>query len=329
MRFLNGAVPVRSILYLALILIVFGWIKGFDIIDLHLWAPGSVFVLLARGWQSACTSWTPISPYSEAYSALVCGSEITNPHWRKLAIETGLIHLFVVSGSHLNSIRDVLQSTCRMLGFKTTYTTEIITFLLLAAYTGLCGLQPPVFRALIQFGVSQLARKLSLFWRPDQSVLYSGIIVLLMFPNWISSISLVLSWLCALCLVASSSLCGRSRLTEVFVYLGLAPAIMSFGLPGGASILFNICLGPVLGFLLFPLSALCFLLPGLTSAIDHLWRIQFFLLALSSNLPYQVQDYSQANDALLWVYLLTLHLLLRHFAQSKNLEKVQAPGAGD
>src|SRR5262245_6137827 len=83
-----------------------------------------------------CQYALPVSPYRALYAALVCGVSLPSGHEKQIFVDTGLIHLMVVSGSHLVFIE-------RLTGFL----PNSIRLVLGGAYAFLTGFQAPVMRA--------------------------------------------------------------------------------------------------------------------------------------------------------------------------------------
>src|SRR5688572_25924952 len=89
-----------------------------------------------------CLSATPTGSYRHFYDAIVCGKSL-KPENAEVFRVTGVIHLLVVSGSHLIVLTQILE--------KLLPSWPRLHFLILALFAGFTGFQPPVARALVSF----------------------------------------------------------------------------------------------------------------------------------------------------------------------------------
>src|SRR5258706_498194 len=77
---------------------------------------------------------------------------------------------------------------------------------------------------------SKTKKQYKLFWRPWHIVLVSGIISLALFPDWLTSLSLLMSWVCALALSLTKR--SHSHLRQhATVYFVLLPILSSLSIP--------------------------------------------------------------------------------------------------
>lgn len=272
---------------------------------------------LADSYHQKCTQTISTSLKNKAaLDSLLCGEKITNPNLQKNLTQTSLIHLFVISGSHLLLIDGILSKLS---------IPFLLRFLVLSFYSLLAAWQPPVVRALLGLVFRESTRQKGCYFTGDLSVLATGLLTLFLFPEWRSSLSLQLSW------VASLALCGPSllRLRSVFyklllvqllVFVFLAPLLWGFGSlhPLG---LFNIFLAPVIALILLPLGTLLLVIPQLALLFDFilegfsqvlLWFSDPIVLPQSHSLPREV----------LWLWIAFLHLsfyvLRLHIHQGKD-----------
>lgn len=140
--------------------------------------------------------------------ALVCGSNFEQLNFSKLYIATGLIHLFVVSGAHLILIQKILNFGLKPLSLKKF--SAFLTFLALFYFAASCEFNAPVTRALISIVLTDQFIFRSSFWPPHFKILITGLITLFFHTEWISSLSLQLSWLIALGLLLNKEFLKNS-----------------------------------------------------------------------------------------------------------------------
>lgn len=241
-----------------------------------------------------CSRMSPDSKYSALYSALVCGLP-----WRgefsglsQLLIDSGLIHLFVVSGAHLFFLERRLR---RVLPHKWI-------LICLGLYAWLTGFGTPVLRAMLRRFVAILLKPWG--WTRLQIEATTSLLMLGAFPLWIFSRSFLMSWLCALALnFPNWKLLSPNFNRNVSCYVFLLP----FSAASPLSIAWNCLVAPWVGEILFPLSVLCFLLPPLTTVGDFAWQVLIWILEWgpqSPTLPFFL------NSPWLILIPLILHLIL-------------------
>jgi predicted membrane metal-binding protein len=234
----------------------------------------STLISLVRPFHAQCLSLSPLSPFRDWYQAIVCGKNLPASQEKNWFQQTGLIHVIVVSGSHLIFLDDVLRL---LLG--SSRAAVWIRNLLLGFFALISNLQPPITRALVHRGWQfYFLRK----GRPKPSFhlqILSGITTLAFFPTWWTSLSFLMSWFCVLAL--SLPLKTKSTLwRSAFVYLIMIPALLPVQSPHPASILFNTVFGPLLGLVLFPMSAVGFIHPWLAVISDFAWKSLFWLFSV-------------------------------------------------
>lgn len=182
--------------------------------------------------------------------ALICGKNIQPSPEKHLYTISGLIHLFVVSGSHFL----VLE--------KMTVALKLPIFLRLGLhflFLFASGFQPPAVRFLIQFLLFKSSWLCRQNYRADQQTLLAGISTLLLFPGWINSLSFLLSWAASLALASCTEVQTRWRriwLGQCMLFCVLLPLILQIQPPNLLSIPLNLAFGGLLAFGLLPLAAL-------------------------------------------------------------------------
>lgn len=217
-----------------------------------------------------CLRLSPDSSYRSWYQAIVCGQNLP-PSTEKLWFQqTGLIHVIVVSGSHLVFLEDIL------LLLKLP---AIVRWILLLLFSLASNLQPPIARAVIQRVWMEVLRRRQSPLPTLHVQLLAGLSTLALFPGWWTSLSFFMSWICVLAL--SLPLPSKNPLAQsALIYLLMIPAVSQVQTPHPSSILFNFVMGPVLGIALFPLSLLGFFHPLLASVSDFGWKMLFAIFSL-------------------------------------------------
>jgi predicted membrane metal-binding protein len=248
-----------------------------------------LFNLLHHG-PEICQRFLPTSKFYDLYSALICGTSLQTGSYRRIFLDTGLIHILVVSGAHLHFLDRILKVV-----------PKVGRLTLLGIYGWLCGFQAPVVRA-------WLRRVVEFFGFPRgassfQNEAITVLILLAVIPHWISSRSLLMCWVCALAL-SLPPLWPRwpAMSTSFWCYILLLPLCPS----APTSLLANILLTPLIGVILFPLSLLACLSSHVAHLADCLWSALFLVL---DQMP-QVAPPPWPARPWFWIYPLLLHILL-------------------
>lgn len=263
--------------------------------------------------QGLCLGWVPDDSLRPISAALLCGQRLDSNHpWRELFLNTGIIHLMVVSGAHLVFLERLLRLT---LAFVPTAASRWISPVILTGFALACQLQAPITRALISYFLRRLQIKCKLFWPGHQRTLIAGLICLLLFPHWLMSMSLILSWLASVAMSWPLKASPWKALKRcALVYIILLPALATFSTPHPLSILSNWLLAPLFASILFPLTLLSVFFQSLQPL--HFWAWNHFLSFLTTIEPWTSPGPSriQLSTSALWFYILGLHLWL-HFSR--------------
>ncbi len=242
-----------------------------------------------------CVSSSPPSQHIQLYKGIVCGENLDSATLSNLFATTGLLHLLVVSGSHLLLVASISK--------RIKINDSIIMFLCLI-YSFICLLEPPIVRAYIFIGLNHINQKRHLQWSSWHRHFITIFLCICLFPNWIESLSFQLSILCAFALSLTS------RHPNLWVYIVLFPALLLLGNYHPFSVLINVSLGPVLGVLLFPLSALAYFIPNLYIGVDLLWTLLIKILHQISFYLQTQSDYTMTySPTIFWSYILVLWIL--------------------
>lgn len=278
-----------------------------------LWICIFIFTLLSSHWSCVlnfpsevvslphhiCLNLAPTSQYTELYQAIVCGEALSNPQFLKSFRDSGLMHIMVVSGSHLLTLRSLIR-------------WPRIQIPILMFYCCVTGFQPPVVRSIIQLLIQESTKRLA--WSSNICVFMSGLMTWSLRPEWITSLSFQLSWMCAFALSLTE---GRSLFTKVSViYICTALILAQFQWPHPVSILMNATLAPFIGVVLFPAALLTFALPALSPLTDFLWST---VLGLCSFITDGILMFPRIEIGTLKIWVLIWFVSL--FAQLQRVSK--------
>lgn len=216
--------------------------------------------------QHSCLEICPFETTSgELWKALVCGQNLQRENsWLTPLKSSGLIHIFVVSGSHFLVLQVLLQRL----------KPRPLISLLLWIFNAATGFSAPGTRACLQITSQNFFRM-----RADQNLLASSVLCLALHPPWISSQSFWLSWLASLILIISPRdylrIIANCLFFSVWSCLGFALSFWSLPL--------NILVAPIIGWILFPLALLCFLSPAQWLFESLLMMLEKLLIFLNLN----------------------------------------------
>ncbi len=238
--------------------------------------------------HNACLQRLPFQAISLAeMQALVCGESFKAAKTSELYVASGLIHLFVVSGAHLILIEKMLLKF-----FQRIKAASVVILPFLIVYALACNLNPPVTRSLIAIIAGLFTLRHHLRWPENYKIFVTGLLTLLFNPEWLTSVSLQLSWLAAL-VVSINSLYFFNKnilIKQSIFFFTLAPLLAFFQMPNPITILMNLIFSPVLEFILFPLGLLVWIAPPIYIIFDWVIAVLRFFLQAS-----EIQSFAPIN----------------------------------
>jgi ComEC/Rec2-related protein len=249
------------------------------------------------------------------YKAIACGTP-PDPYIYNSLKTVSLWHLLVVSGGHFTALASTLNYIRPLT--KIPYLKNMI-LMFFCLWT---GFQEPAFFSLIQILFDAFQKKYRLRIPDQKLILYSGVICLLLFPTWSISFSFLLSWVCRISILIVTSIKSLWHQALAF-YLILLPICATFSFISPQSILWNCLFGPILAFLLFPLSLLIMLLPNTLGKfcdylVDHF--LSFVLLFQNSNQAHTID--STPDIYIFWIYLILIHFIFITMQKLKSKNQV-------
>lgn len=266
----------------------------------------------AKETQQKCVQILPQnSSHLESLASLICGEKITDAELKENLQRTSLIHIFVVSGSHL-LLLDQLLSILRIPLF--------VRFLFLSFYALAVGWQAPAVRALLALLTRSGLQHWQLHFPADLTTLIAGMISLILFPAWWSSLSFLLSWCAALALCWPSLLrihsgLGQAVLMQISLFLFMTAPLWGLGSLHPLSLLYNLLLAPVVSFLLLPLALLSLLAP--TTAFIFDMSMDIFSSSLKHLAePVRAQKVTSLPLTALWFWIFAWHVFM-HLLRTK------------
>jgi hypothetical protein len=240
---------------------------------------------IAKPFHEACRLASPSSRHSELYEAIVCGAQLSKSPLKDALKTSGLIHLMIVSGSHLVFLTQLIEilidriTSASHQSLKTPCVRwKLITIVMgLLVFALACRFQPPVARAWFYLLLAQSNLSWRLQWTKLQRITLSSLLALPFCASQNDLYSLFLSWTASLALLTHGSTTGpsgsplNSILREAKTYLVLLPALIPIGAPHPLSITAQVAMGPLLSRLLFPAALMAMFVSPLALLIDVLW----------------------------------------------------------
>ncbi len=274
-------------------------------------------ILRSNDLHNTCLNLLPKNPQTQALlQALVCGHNFESFETAQLYTSSGLIHLFVVSGSHLLLIFRVLDFIFKKIELR--HSKKIILSLLFL-YAAVCLFNPPVTRSLVGLILIDILSTKIKYWPKDFVVLLAGLFCLMLSPSWVSSLSLQMSWLAALGIVFNQRYLKNSRkLTQQMpFYIFYTLTFSALGFPQIAIIVISLFFTPVLEFILLPLAFLVLAFPFCDPLFEIVITVLNFVL---SHLELSTSDVITPfeNTIVFNWYLIFLIQLFLHFNNKKT-----------
>ena len=210
--------------------------------------PIQIFDWLAIQSESLSALCLEISPFQnqteDVWQALVCGKSLMRTEfWGNALKSSGLIHIFVVSGSHFLVFTWIL---------KLLHVPPWIQNLVLWTFNATTGFTAPGTRACLALSLQSI-----LNLQNHQRTMCVGFLCLGLQPDWIFSYSFWLSWLAGFML----QFCPQDpfRMSQNFLFF----ATWSFlGTPLSLwALVLNISIAPIIGWVLFPLALMSLIYP--------------------------------------------------------------------
>lgn len=142
-------------------------------------------------FQALCVSNLPQLNYQDSLSALLCGKNLNQGHENEVLTRVGLIHLFVVSGSHLIFLEQIL------LAFGASQSFVGVTLFIFLMMTGFTA---PALRAFLYWIISRANISEKWNWSPNTRAFIAGLLSFVLLLGQ-QRFSLLLSWNCSVILI--------------------------------------------------------------------------------------------------------------------------------
>lgn len=139
-------------------------------------------------------------PHSSLISGVVLGSKSRIPKDFLTNIRnTGVAHVVVASGMNVSLVVSVVMGI--MLLFLPRRKAILAVYMFIMFYTSLSGFDPPIVRAAIMAGVTYLGQAFGRVVSTLRVLLFTIVIMIIIFPYWLMDIGFILSFIATLSLV--------------------------------------------------------------------------------------------------------------------------------
>jgi hypothetical protein len=178
--------------------------------------------------------------------------------------------------------------------------------------------------------LAEVSVRKKLFVAPVILVFLSCTLSVAIFPQWLSSRSLLMSVMAALVLAVMSDFWEKDResipalfLTQSVLYFVMGFCLWGFSNPHPLSILLNLILGPLIGGLLFPLALLVVLIPALAFLFDGAMNVLIWILKKNSEVLGSPGEASPLSLYWQWFLFFTLLIASYFYLVAKKRQKAQ------
>ncbi len=155
---------------------------------------------IRQGYFNAFSQNLPSETANLAYSLLFGGDENLSQDMLTLFSSTGVVHIISVSGLHVAVLTVLILGLLKLLKVKGKYHLYIL-FVLLLAYSYLCGFVPSVLRASVMSLTLLLAFKVGERYDALSALSLSGLLILLISPVQLFSLGFQLSFVCIFAMI--------------------------------------------------------------------------------------------------------------------------------
>lgn len=265
----------------------------------------------ALSLQNFCLNNLPKnSTQLDYFSAFICGKNLDNNSLKNTLVVTSVYHIIVVSGSHLTFVTGAIELLLNL--FRPQRWHFILISFLLLLFCFSTGLQAPILRAFFCFILKKISEFCELNWSPIHTLTLSGLLCLVLFPDWINSYSLLLSWIASIGILIG----GRLVPVQCFAtYCLTLPLLAGWGQLNPLGIIINILFIPIISFASWLATVALPLFPNLSDSIVK------YVISILNKLEHWIKLINIENSFpqwTLWAYLIFLTISVHSYLIHKN-----------
>lgn len=293
------------------------------------WEPKTEILKSERQFLDQRISGILPAPQSDILSGILLGQNKDLPADIRLALrDSSTLHIVVASGQNLSLLAGFFLMLSGVIKRKNAIILGLVAAFL---YTILTGMQIPILRAAIMFGLANLAR---LIGRDQDGVwvlILTGAMMLLVNPNWLTSISFQLSFLATFgVIVVAPMILEHLKKLPQFISgdLSVSLAAQAMVMPVIAANFHQLSLVGLMAnlFVLWTIpfimisGAIMLILPFTAVVLDALLTYFIYIITFFSSLPF-AWEYIGEMPAYFWVgyYLVLLSIMLSFkYAKAEN-----------
>ena len=271
---------------------------------------------LATWLHQSCIDYGPQNVKAvKELNALVCGQDFQSLADSEIYIHSGLIHLFVVSGSHLVLIQRTFLKFEKFFEDRTQFVAQLLTLIIhsfLFIYIFICDLNPPIVRSYFFIVVLSFSKKYLLQVSTQNALLIASLCGLILQPHWITSLSYQMSWIAGITLIYIDEIYRQSHLLikNFLFYMHFYLTMLFLGLPQVVTVLISTAISPLLEYILFPLAFIVYILSDLGPLFDVLITVLKFVLNQFELKPFLRDFNSYLVISLNWLLIFALHFFI-------------------
>ena len=279
-------------------------------------------------------------PVSSILKAMITGNKSAiDKDIKQDFINTGLIHILVISGLHIGFCAAIFMAVFKLLGLKLNY-VYFLTIPTLFFYVLLTGANPPAIRAAIMFSCFLIALMLNREPLIYNALALAALIILIINPQSLFTASFQLSFFATigiLYLYPKFNICfGKIRnryiryiwdiaCVTISAQIALIPLLVFyFGKISVVSFLLNLIIVPIIPiiiclFFVFYMSTFIsyYIVLSISFILTYLLKFVLYIINYSSNLEYSVAFFAVPSVIMIMLYYFVIYVLL----ELKNIKK--------
>ena len=226
----------------------------------------------------------------------------------------GIIHIFSISGMHISILSTIILTILNKIKKNKYNILIVITFLIF--YLVLTNYQASIVRSIVFFTLLQIFKLLKIKNSTNDTLLYSIVIILFIYPKFIYNIGFLYSSIISYTLIYYSNKLNKNYILNLLLvslisFLASLPITVNNNYQINLlSILINLIFVPLVSFILYPLSLLTFILPFLSPIFEVIIKITENISNTISNITLLNISIPKLNMLTIIIYYILLYMAL-------------------
>ena len=230
---------------------------------------------------------------------------------------SGISHLFSISGMHVSLFASFLLYFLKRISYNRYYNYGVVIIFLIL-YMLLVGIYPSILRSVLMYILFSLNKLFNMKVNRIDTMLIVLIIILIINPFWIYSISMQYSYIISFSLILFSNKIKRVKnkvLSSLYVsfiafIVSIPISISNFNYINVFSILLNLLVIPMVSVIIFPLSLISFIFPYFSYVLNIFVSILEFISSSVSKYHIGIIHFPYINIYLIVIYYIFIYLFL-------------------